>query len=134
MTQFDNANLRKTPMKMCSLFLTSFLILGLLAGIGQVSADQKRTFGFFGEVDSFDPNNLTMVVDDQVFRIRDGVRVYKKGGEKGQLSDIRPGVKIGFYPGKRESRGRGTTIDAIWVLPKNWKAERGHSDGPVRLN
>ncbi len=115
-------------MKMRSLFLTSFLILGLLAGIGQVSADQKRTFSFFGEVDSFDPNHLTVVVDDQVFRIRDGARVYKKRGEKGQLSDIRSGVKIGFYLGNRMSRGQETFIDAIWVLPANWKAERGYAD------
>ena len=115
-------------MKMRSLFLTSFLVLGLLTGVGQVSAEQKRAFGFFGEVNSFDENNLTMVVDDQVFKITDSMRVYKKKGLKGNLSDIRPGVKIGFYPSKREGRGQGTYIDAIWVLPANWKAQRGYAD------
>jgi len=114
-------------MKMRSLFLTSFLILGLLTGISQVSAEQKRTFGFFGEVNAFDQNNLTMVVDDRVFRISDSMRVYRKKGQKGRLSDIRPGVKIGFYPGNRESRRQATYIDAIWVLPANWKAERGYA-------
>ena len=114
-------------MKMRSLLSISFLILGLLTGISQVSAGEKRTFGFFGEVDSVDHGNLTMVIDDQVFQVRDSVRVYSKKGQKGRLSDIGPGVKVGFYPSQRESRGRGTYIDAIWVLPANWKAERGYA-------
>jgi len=128
MAQFDNANLRNTNMKMRSLLSISLLVSGLLIAVSPVSADQKRTFGFFGEVDSFDRNNLTMVVDDRVFRISDSVRVYKKKGQKGTLSEIRSGVKVGFYPSNRESRGQGTYIDTIWVLPANWKAERGYAD------
>ncbi|GMQ89645.1 MAG: hypothetical protein BMS9Abin09_1155 [Gammaproteobacteria bacterium] len=115
-------------MKMRSLLSISLLISGLLTVISPVSADQKRTFGFFGEVDSFDRNNLTMVIDDRVFRFSDSLRVYKKKGQKGTLSEIRSGVKVGFYPGNREGRGQGTYIDTIWVLPENWKAERGYAD------
>ena len=107
MAQFDNANLRNTTMKMRNLVSISLLISGLLTVISPVTADQKRTFGFFGEVNSFDRNNLTMVIDDRVFRFSDSLRVYKKKGQKGTLSEIRSGVKVGFYPGNREGRGQG---------------------------
>ncbi|GMQ83983.1 MAG: hypothetical protein BMS9Abin06_0731 [Gammaproteobacteria bacterium] len=113
-------------MKMRSLFAISLLLSGLLTGISQASAGQQRTFGFFGEVDSFDRGEQLLVIDDQVFRISDSVRVHKKKGQKATLSAIRPGVKVGFYP-KGESR-QNSYIDAIWVLPENWKAKRGYAD------
>ncbi|GMQ87074.1 MAG: hypothetical protein BMS9Abin08_0272 [Gammaproteobacteria bacterium] len=115
-------------MKMRSLFTISILVSGLLTGINTVSAGQQRTFGFFGEVDSFDRGEQLLVIDDQVFRLSDSVRVHKKKGQQATLSAIRPGVKVGFYPKQRGESRRNSYIDAIWVLPENWKAKRGYAD------
>jgi|GEM_PF-3521621 len=119
-------------MKMCSLLSALFLTLGLLIGANPTLADQKRTFGFFGEVDSFDRTKQMLVVDDRVFRIDDSVRVHKKKGRKATLSDIIPGVKVGFYPAKRDENRQNNYIDEIWILPSNWKAKRGYADNLER--
>lgn len=109
--------------------LVSIFILGsgLLAVSGQASADRNRSFGFVGEVNSFDRSNAVLVVDDRVFHVSDQVRVHNPGAKKSTLSAIRPGVKIGFYPTRRDGEGE-TAISSIWVLPANWKGERGYSD------
>lgn len=115
-------------MKMRNLLSISILVSGLLTGINPAAADQKRTFGFFGEVDSFDRSKQLLVIDDHVFSISDSASVHKKKGHKATLSDIRPGVKVGFYPRNGNDGGRAASISAIWILPANWKAERGYSD------
>ncbi|MFQ5642391.1 MAG: hypothetical protein ACE5FQ_01690 [Thiogranum sp.] len=120
-------------MKMRSLISTLLLVSGLLAGLNPAWADRQRTFGFTGEINSFDRDSSTAVVDDRVFRISDKVRVYKGKGLSATLSDIRPGVKVGFYPKPTGDSGQNAYIDAIWILPANWKNNRRHSDGPVRL-
>ncbi|HHH45265.1 MAG TPA: hypothetical protein ENK49_14120 [Gammaproteobacteria bacterium] len=110
--------------------LVSIFILGsgLLAASGQASADQKRSFGFVGEVNSLDRGNSVLVVDDRVFHISDDVRVHSsKTNKKSTLSAIRPGVKVGFYPARRD-RESESTISSIWVLPANWKGQHGYSD------
>lgn len=105
------------------------LVLGcvLIAAVGMTSAGERRSFGYSGEVDSFDSTSRLLVVDDHVFQLTDDVRVYMKKGREGQLSSIRPGVKVGFYPGGRESGKHGTYIDAIWVLPASWKVKHDYS-------
>lgn len=115
-------------MKMLSLLSISILVTGLLAGLNPAYADQQRTFGFVGEVNSFDRGNSMLVIDDRVFWISDSVRVHKKKGKKATLSEIRPGVKIGFYPAKSHERGQKSSINAIWILPANWKGNRGYAD------
>jgi len=115
-------------MKIRSLVSISILVSGLLAGFGPASADQKRTFSFVGEVDSFDRSNHMLVVDDHVFRVSDSARVHKKKTQKATLSEIRPGVKIGFYPAQRDGRRQESSINAIWVLPADWKGTHGYAD------
>ncbi len=114
-------------MKMHSVLKKLVLGFVLMAAAGMATADRQRVFGFFGEIDSFDRGSRLLVVDDRVFRLADDVRVHTKKGRKGVLSDIRPGSKVGFYPSGRGDGRHQIYINEIWVLPANWKAERGHS-------
>lgn len=114
-------------MKMHSVLKKMVLGFVLMAAAGVATADRQRTFGFFGEIDSFDRAGRLLVVDDHVFRLADDVHVFTKKGRKGVLSDIRPGVKVGFYPSGRGDGRHQIFINEIWVLPANWKAERGYS-------
>jgi len=115
-------------MKIRNLVSISLLVSGLLAGINPAYADKQRTFGFVGVIDSFDRGNDLLVIDDQVFQISDKVRVHKKKGQKATLSDIGPGVKVGFYPQNRGGRRQASSIQSIWVLPANWHGKRGYAD------
>ena len=67
-----------------------------------------------------------LVVEDLVFRISESTLVHKRRGGKGTLSDIRPGTRIGFYPGS----GGASHINEIWILPRNWKAPPGYAVRP----
>lgn len=89
-------------------------------------ADQQRTFGFTGKVDAFNRGGGMLVVEDSVFHIDESTRVHKRRGRKGTLSDLRPGTRIGFYPGSDAS----SNVDEIWILPKNWKAQPGYAVTP----
>jgi len=105
------------------------LVLGcvLIAAAGMTTAGERRSFGYSGEVDSFDSSSRLLVVDDRVFQLTDDVHVYMKKGHEGRLSSIRPGVKVGFYPGGRDNGKHRTYIDTIWVLPASWKVKHGYS-------
>ena len=99
--------------------------LVLATGTFQAQADRQRVFGFTGEVYSFDRGDGLLVVEDSVFRVSEAIRIHKRGGAIGTLSDITPGTKVGFYPGT----GRQTvTINEIWLLPRNWKGKPGYAD------
>jgi hypothetical protein len=108
------------------LITTSFLAVVLLAAGLPAGADQQRSFGFTGEVNTFNRGSGTLVVEDLVFRISESTSVHKKRGAKGTLSDITPGTKLGFYPGSGDS----PLLSDVWVLPKNWKAEPGYAASP----
>jgi hypothetical protein len=110
-------------MKIRTLITTAVLSVVLGTGTFQVNADQQRTFGFTGEVNSFNRSAGTLVVDDLVFHITDATLVHKKRGARGTLSDIAPGTRIGFYP----ATSRASTVNEIWVLPDNWKAAPGYA-------
>ncbi|MGB5408006.1 MAG: hypothetical protein WBN43_14595, partial [Thiogranum sp.] len=105
-------------MKMQTLITAPLLAVVLMAGAFQAGAGQQRTFGFTGQVDSFNRGGGTLVVEDQVFRISESTLVHKRRGAKGTLSDITPGTRIGFYPGSAGS----SHVNNIWILPRNWKA------------
>lgn len=113
-------------MKLHTLITTAFLSVVLGTGTFQVNADQERTYGFTGEVNSVNRGAGTLVVDDLVFHITETTLVHKKRGARGTLSDITPGTRIGFYP----ATGRASTVNEIWVLPDNWKAAPGYADSP----
>jgi len=113
-------------MKMQTLSTASLLAVVLMAGAFQAGADQQRTFGFTGQVDAFNRGGGTLVVEDQVFLISESTLVRKRRGGKGTLSDIRPGTRIGFYPGSDGS----SYVSKIWILPKNWKANPGYAVTP----
>jgi len=115
-------------MKIRNLVSISLLLSGLLAGINSAYADKQRTFGFVGEINSFDRGNNMLVIDDRAFQISDKVRVHKKKGQKATLADIGLGVKVGFYPEKRDDSRQGSFIQSIWVLPANWHGKRGYAD------
>jgi hypothetical protein len=113
-------------MKMQALITTSLLAVALMTGTLPAGAGKKRTFGFTGQVDAFNRGGGTLVVDDQVFHISESTRVNKRRGAKGTLSHIRPGTRIGFYPGS----GGSSHINEIWILPRNWKARPGYAVTP----
>ncbi len=113
-------------MKMQTLITAPLLAVVLMAGAFQAGAGQQRTFGFTGQVDSFNRGGGTLVVEDQVFRISESTRVHKRRGAKGTLSDITPGTRIGFYPGSAGS----SHVNNIWILPRNWKAPPGYAVTP----
>ena len=117
-------------MKLHKLLSTSFVAAVLLGGMLQAGADQHRVFGFFGEVDSFDRSSGTMVVEDSLFRISESTQVYKRKGSKGTLSDIRPGVKVGFYPRGAGRSAQASVIDQVWILPRNWRGTPGYAETP----
>jgi len=110
-------------MKMHSLITASLLTVLLTAGAFQAGAGQQRTFGFTGQVDAFNRGGGMLVVEDLVFRISESTLVHKRRGGKGTLSDIRPGTRIGFYPGSYGS----SQVNEIWILPRNWKAQPGYA-------
>ena len=110
-------------MKMQALITAPLLAVVLMAGALQAWAGQQRTFGFTGQVDSFNRGGGTLVVEDQVFLISESTLVRKRRGGKGTLSDIRPGTRIGFYPGQNGS----SNVSRIWILPRNWKAPPGYA-------
>ena len=113
-------------MKMRLVITASLLAVALASGSAQAGPWKKHTFGFTGQVNSFDRGGGTMVVEDLVFRISESTRVHKRRGKKGRLSDIRPGTRIGFYPGQ----GSSTAISDIWILPRNWRAQPGYAVTP----
>lgn len=108
-------------MKKQTLLTTSLLAAALMAGTCQAGSGRDRTFGFAGEVDAFDRSSGTMVVDDLMFRFDEQTLVHRNPGHKGTLSDLSPGTKIGFYP----ESGPGSTLNEIWILPRNWQGKRG---------
>lgn len=115
-------------MKKHSILTTSFLAAVLMAATCQAGSERQRTFGFAGEVNTFNRGSGTLVVEDLMFRFDEDTLVHKSRGGKGTLSDISPGTRIGFYP----QSGAGSTLSEIWILPKNWKGETGFADSPDR--
>ena len=113
-------------MKLQTVITASLLAVVLMAGACQAGADQQRIFGFTGRVDAFNRGAGKLVVEDQVFRITESTLVQKRRGGQGTLSDIRPGTRIGFYPGSDGS----SYVEKIWILPKNWKASPGYAVTP----
>jgi len=113
-------------MKMQTLITAPLLAVVLMAGAFQAWAGQQRTFGFTGQVNSFNRGGGTLVVEDQVFRISESTRVHKRRGAKGTLSDITPGTRIGFYPGS----GGSSHVNEIWILPRNRHIQPGYTVTP----
>ena len=113
-------------MKMRLVITASLMALLLAAGGAQAWPGKGRTFGFTGEVNAFNRGAGTMVVEDMVFPISESTRVHKRRGKKGTLSDIRPGTRIGFYP----RRGGSKTVNDIWILSRNWRAQPGYAVTP----
>jgi len=113
-------------MKLQTLITASLLAVVLMGGVLRAVAGQQRTFGFTGQVDSFDRSGGMLVVEDQVFRINETTRVHKRRGAKGMLSDITPGTRIGFHPHSDSA----SQINEIWILPRNWKAPPGYAVRP----
>ena len=118
-------------MKMQTLITTSLLAVVLMAGTLPAGAGQKRTFGFTGQVDAFNRGGGTLVVDDQVFHISESTRVHKRRGAKGTLSHIRPGTRIGFYPGSGGGIPHQRNLDPAEKLES--PARIRCNAGPVRL-
>ena len=108
------------------------LLISIVMTTGALAAQtgQQTVFGFFGAVDSFDRSHGTLIVDDLLFHINESTLVYKKKGQKGTLSDIRPGVKVGFYPDGGRNPSQASDITRIWILPANWNAQRGYAETP----
>jgi hypothetical protein len=118
-------------MKIHIVITASLLAVLLTAGPCQAGGKawkkaQQRTFGFTGQVDAFNRGGGTLVVDDQVFHISESTRVHKRRGAKGTLSHIRPGTRIGFYPGP----GGSAHINEIWILPRHRQIQSGYTVTP----
>lgn len=113
-------------MKLQTLFKASLLSLVLAAGTFQAWAGQQRVFEFTGQVNAFNRSGGTLVVEDLVFRVLESTQVYKPRGTKGMLSDIKPGTRVGFYPGS----GGSSYVNEIWILPSDWQAAPGYAVTP----
>ncbi len=115
-------------MKLQTLFTTSLLAVVLTAGAFSAHAERQQSFGFFGEVNSFDRRTGTLVVEDLVFRTNEKTLVHKGKRRKAVLTDIRRGHKVGFNPRAGARSTETPAVDEIWILPANWKASRGYAE------
>jgi len=115
-------------MKIQRVIKTSLLTVALMAVIVPAGADQQRSFGFTGEVNSFNRGAGSLVVEDLVFHISESTLVHKKRGGKGTLSDVTPGTRVGFYPGG----GATPYLSELWILPKKWQGQPGYAATPER--
>ena len=97
-------------------------ILAMLLSAGAL-ADQQRHSRFAAHSGGIQHRTFGFTGDDSVFRVDESTLVHKRRGGKGTLSDIKPGTRIGFYPGSDAS----SQINEIWILPRNWKAKPGYA-------
>ena len=96
----------------CLLLGTNTLVAAGLQGMPSYYPDR---FDFSGHIQSVDPAQRELVVDDQTVLVPRGVPIASQQSRKELFSVFREGMRIGFNGGYDRS-GR-LYMDAAWVIP-----------------